>query len=63
MTGEVVIPRLPTGPIMGPEAVSLLKTFTRLQNGSDVRGIAIDGEYVVGKRADLHGRPGFGSST
>jgi len=43
MTGEVVIPRLPTGPIMGPEAVSLLKTFTRLQNGSDVRGIAIDG--------------------
>jgi hypothetical protein len=40
----VRIPKLPSGPITGLQLVDLHKKFKRLQNGSDVRGIAIEGE-------------------
>lgn len=39
----VVIPKLPTGPITGAPLMDLHKRFKKLQNGSDVRGIAIGG--------------------
>lgn len=38
-----LIPCLPVGPVLGKQLVDLGKRFRRLQNGSDVRGIAIDG--------------------
>lgn len=39
----VVIPKLPTGAITGASLMDLHKRFKKLQNGSDVRGIAIGG--------------------
>lgn len=37
------IPKLPVGPLVGTDLVDLFKKFKKLQNGSDVRGIAIGG--------------------
>ena len=39
--------RLPSGPVLGKQLVDMGKRFKRLQNGSDVRGIAIDGETLM----------------
>eukprot|EP00195_Chlamydomonas_chlamydogama_P017784 CAMPEP_0202892036 /NCGR_PEP_ID=MMETSP1392-20130828/1893_1 /ASSEMBLY_ACC=CAM_ASM_000868 /TAXON_ID=225041 /ORGANISM="Chlamydomonas chlamydogama, Strain SAG 11-48b" /LENGTH=606 /DNA_ID=CAMNT_0049575911 /DNA_START=302 /DNA_END=2123 /DNA_ORIENTATION=- len=37
------MPQFPTGPIKGTELVELHKRLKRLQNGSDIRGIAVAG--------------------
>ncbi|KAL6745965.1 Phosphoglucomutase/phosphomannomutase [Haematococcus lacustris] len=39
----VQVPKPRTGPIVGPDLVELTKRFKRLQNGSDIRGIAMEG--------------------
>jgi len=38
-----VVPRPRTGPIIGSDLAVLIKRFKRLQNGSDIRGIALEG--------------------
>ena len=42
-----LIPKLPVGPVVGRQLVEMGKRFKRLQNGSDVRGIAIEGEGAM----------------
>ncbi|KAG2454732.1 hypothetical protein HYH02_000569 [Chlamydomonas schloesseri] len=41
--GAGVLPRPPTGPITGAALGELVRKFKRLQNGSDIRGIALEG--------------------
>lgn len=46
-TAPSTSPRSFSGPITGAELGELLKRFKRLQNGSDIRGIALDGELLT----------------
>lgn len=42
--GAGVLPGPPSGPITGAALGELVRKFKRLQNGSDIRGIALEGE-------------------
>lgn len=46
-TAQSTSPRSFSGPITGAELGELLKRFKRLQNGSDIRGIALDGQIMT----------------
>jgi hypothetical protein len=37
------VPKPRSGPILGAELGDLIKRFKKLQNGSDIRGIAMEG--------------------
>lgn len=54
---EVITPTPRSGaPIVGPELARLFRAFKRLQNGSDIRGIALEGVDARNTCAWSHAR-------
>ncbi|GFH28647.1 hypothetical protein HaLaN_27177 [Haematococcus lacustris] len=57
----VQVPKPRTGPIVGQDLVELTKRFKRLQNGSDIRGIAMEGLCALAAAAATAPHPKGGS--
>ena len=55
----VLAPEAPVASTSAPPDEDIQKMYKRLQNGSDVRGIAVDGEHTVYGAVQTDPGPGW----